>query len=144
MGEEEIRRQVDPNDAASVVDERWLASVVGVFCQQQRADLVVDTDGLFILFRTAGADDVSPRLQALRYVGRVPLLGENERNRWIPEEDIVEVRVSKRPLARLATVKATVHVKTASDHFKIDLMSDTQLHLAATWLPQAVGRKFLS
>jgi zinc protease len=144
MGEGELQCRTDPDDAQSVVDVRWLSSIVGAFFEQQRADVVISTDGLLVLSGKTRAADVEARLHSLQFGGRDGLLAEHPHNRWLPEKDVVEAKLSKRPLAKLATIKATLKVRTASGRIQVDLVNESQVAIVATWLPQLLGARYAS
>jgi hypothetical protein len=143
LGEGELQYLRDSEDAESVADVRWLASLPGAFCRQQRVDLVIDTDGLLVLFGAVPKSELEQRLKVLRSLDRESLLAANPANRWFPEGEIEEVKLARRPLARLNTLKSTLTIRTtAGEVLKIHLVSDRQVELAKESFPEALGPRF--
>lgn len=143
LGDGELQYLRDTNDPDSLVDVRWIASLTGAFYHQQRVDLVIDTDGLLLLFGVVATSALQQRLKDLRSLDREALLSANPANRWFPEGEIEEVKLARRPLARLNTLKSTLTIRTtAGEVLKIHLVSDRQVELAKDSFPQAFGPRF--
>jgi hypothetical protein len=142
-GEGDLQYRRDREDPDSVVDVRWLASLTGAFHRQRRVDLVIDTDGLLLLFGATSKDAVPQRLAELRSLDRQSLLSGNESNRWFPEGEIAEIKLARRPLARLNTLKSTLTIRTTgSEVLKVHLVSERQVELAKDSFPKLLGPRF--
>jgi hypothetical protein len=143
LGEGETQFLRDEADPASVTDIRWLATIPGAACDQLRMDLVVDTDGLFLLFDRALSGGTQERMGALRAEDRESLLAGHSRNRWIPAADIAEIRLSKTRLSRFQAMKATLTIWTdAAEMVKVHLANDRQVELAKDSLQGMLGERF--
>ena len=84
LGEGETLYLQDPADPASTTDVRWLGSLIAARYDGLLVDLVIDTDGLFLLFDEPTSTLHTRRLQARRASSRDELLGADPRNQWVP------------------------------------------------------------
>jgi predicted Zn-dependent peptidase len=145
LGEGETQFLRDHDDPASMTDVRWLATITGAACNQQRMDLVIDTDGIFLLFNRAERDAFQERMGELRYEDRESLLSGSYLNRWIPAKDIAEISLSKTRLSRFQAMKATVTILiSSSEVVKVHLVNDRQVELAKNGLRGMLGERFQS
>ena len=149
VGEDELHYLRDPGDPSSVADVRWLASITRAVYRQQRVNIVVDTDGLMLLFDyddPGKASDTAyhaQRLNELRSLDRESLLAKSARSRWLPATEIEEIRLSRRPLARLNTLKSTLTIRTTSSEvLRVHLVSDNQVKQAKDTIPHMLGDRF--
>jgi hypothetical protein len=134
----------DEKDPHSRTDLRWLASITGAACDQQRVDLVIDTDGFFILFDRTFRSEGRQRFDDLRSMDRQALLSGSRLNRWMPSAQIANVKLSKTRLSRVQAMKATLTVTTVSGEIvKVHLVSDEQVKLAKDALTNLLGDRFL-
>ena len=101
LGEGETQYRRDPNDPETTTDVRWLGSIVGARFRGARVDLVIDTDGFFLLFSPPAEDSAAARLQVLSRSDREALLGADPLNRWVLQSDIELIEMTKKPLARV-------------------------------------------
>jgi len=87
--------------------------------------------------------DGKHRLRDLRSLDWESLLAKDPRSRWIPLTDIEEVKLSRRPLSRLNTLKSTLTIRTTdSETLKVHLVNDHQVSLAKSEIPKALGSRF--
>jgi len=100
LGEGETQYLRDPGDPQSTTDVRWLGSIVGARYRGDGVDVVIDTDGFFLLFSNQTADSIPLRLQYLSHSDRDTLLGADARNRWVPQSDIELVELTMNARAR--------------------------------------------
>jgi hypothetical protein len=143
FGEGDTQYLEDEENPDSVTDVHWLASLSGVACDQHRVDVVIDTDGLFILFDRALKFQGQRRLVELRSMDRQALLAGCDLNRWIPSSEITGVRLSKTRFSRVQAMKATLTITTTSQEVvKVHLASDNQIKTARDALAQLLGSKF--
>jgi zinc protease len=143
LGPGETQRLRDRNDPGSVVDVHWLATIVGAACRQQRVDLVVDTDGLLMLFDRPPKFQSGNRLETLRSEDREELLSTNSHNRWIPASDMTGGALTRTRLSRLNSLKATIVISTnAPEELKVHLVNDKQVDLAKKAFRRLLGPKF--
>ena len=91
-----------PHDPKSTTDVRWLGSIIGARCRGDGVDVVIDTDGFFLLFSEQTSDSAPLRLQFLSQSDRLTLLGADPRNRWVPQSDIELVELTMNTRARSA------------------------------------------
>jgi hypothetical protein len=101
LGEGETYYLEDPSDPDSVTHLRWLATVVGARHRGEHVDLVIDTDGFFLLFDHVERQSLQARFRHLGRSDRDTLLSGDTRNRWVPQEDIALAVLEKRLRARL-------------------------------------------
>ena len=153
MGEGDTQYRTDPKSPDSLADVRWLSTLRGALHGVDRVDLVIDTDGLFLLYRPKGPVLVyRPQgpgqgqlgLQELRSSDREALLGTDARNRWIPEHEIEQIEFVKNPLARINSRKGNLRIATgAAEPIRIDLTSDEQVRMARSHLQALLGSRFV-
>ncbi len=142
MGEGELRHRKDPDDPDSLVDIRWLSSIVGAVVEQRRAALLITTEGILVLSGRTREGEVENRLHYLQMADREALLADHGHNCWIPQQDIVEAKVAKRLLAKVATIKAALRLQTTSGQLRVDLVSERQGALLTRRPPQVLGTRF--
>jgi len=111
LGEGDTQYRRDPNDPQSTTDVRWLGSIVGARYRGAGVDLVIDTDGFFLLFSRQTDDTVAARLQHLRQSDRDTLLGADTRNRWISQSEIELVELTKNVFARMRGARRVLIVR---------------------------------
>jgi hypothetical protein len=142
LGEGQSQYRRDPNDPDSAADIRWLASIVGALKGSHRVDLLVDTQGLYVLYNPSLAP-ASERLKALRSKDRDALLAADAHNRCLPQGEIERARIAKRPLASINSVKATLTIDTKTDgSLRIHLRTDDQVRVVRGGLEQLLGERF--
>jgi hypothetical protein len=120
LGEGVTQYLENPDDPQSAVDVRWLGTVSGARHGGQRVDLVIDTDGVFLLYGRRTDDPFAERTQALHVEDRDALLAEDPRNRWIPVTEIGVVEMILRPWTRIRGVKGTARIRLR-DGTKMDI-----------------------
>jgi hypothetical protein len=111
LGEGETQYLQDPRDPESHVDVRWLASVIGARHRGAPVDLVIDTDGFFLLHSRQTRDSIQFRMRYLAKSDRLTLLSGDERNRWVPQHEIELVELTKRALHRLRGARAVLVIR---------------------------------
>ncbi|HEY6428079.1 MAG TPA: hypothetical protein VIX84_12715, partial [Acidimicrobiales bacterium] len=145
LGEGETQYQHDADDPKSMTDVHWLATITGAASNQQRVDIVIDTDGLFLLFDRANREGLRERMGELRSEDRQKLLAGNHLNRWIPAATVTEAMLSRTRLSRFQAMKATVMIRLeTSESIKVHLASDTHVRLATDGLRGMLGDRFHS
>jgi hypothetical protein len=120
---------------------RWLGSIIGALHNYQPTELVIDTDGVFLLYQSSTT--VQSRLDDLRAADRESLMGSNRRNRWIAETEIeyVELRTSK--LARVRKSKAVLTICTREGAtIALVLRTDGHVNVAREQFPMLLGSRF--
>jgi hypothetical protein len=142
LGEGATQYPRNPNDPESVADVHWLGTIVGALHGVDRVDVVIDTDGLFLLYGRHTPGTIPLRLKELRTSGREELLGSDPRNRWLPQDTIEHAKVTKNPLARVNRVKGTLRIATpARKPIRIDLVRDDQLRIVRDDLRRLLGSR---
>jgi hypothetical protein len=142
LGEGSTHHRENPNNPDSVVDNRWLASIVGAVQGNHRIDLLLDTQGLYVLQHPQGCK-VAQRLKELSTSDRARLLAEDSRNTRLPLDDIELARLGKRPLVSINTLKATLVVQARDgSSFKVHLRTDKQVETLRGALAKALGERF--
>jgi hypothetical protein len=140
MGEGITQYQQDTDDAESTVDIRWIASIVGARYGSDRVDIVIDTDGIFLLDSRQTPSSLANRMKELCSANRAELLAGDSRNRWIPEPEIdyVKLRRSRWPTAGKAkgTLILGLH---DGQRFTIHLVTEQQFATARNELPNVLG-----
>jgi hypothetical protein len=128
----------DPEDPESAADVRWLGSVIGVVHDGLRCDLVIDTDGFFLLY--SGQLVATPaRLAVLRTSGREELLKADARNEWLPQTDIEAFSIAERRFGGFRRVKAVLTIRTTDGRaFEIELITDRHVEIVRNELPKIV------
>jgi hypothetical protein len=140
LGEGTLQYLRDPDDPSSTADVRWLGTLTGVRLGGVRVNVVVDTDGMFLLFseQTDGF---------MRSMERHELLGLHPGNTWIPIVDIERATYAKQSFARPSfyRVKGTLTVFLRGGH-KVDLklVSDEQVDVARRTFHLLLGPLFES
>ncbi len=133
----------DPDFGGSETDVRWLASLVGASDSRERMDVVIDSDGVFLLFGGHGWDDRPRRHEVMRASDRETLLAVDRRNRWIAESQIEMVKLRKRPLAWLGLYKGSVTMRLRNgEKVGFYLTTDQQFNIAAKHFPRLLGARF--
>jgi hypothetical protein len=107
---------------------RWLGSIVGAVYRSAGVDLVIDTDGFFLLFSRVTKASVDARLAYLSKSDRLTLLGSDPRNRWVPVRDIELVELRKSARARLRGARRVLFVKLR-DGTVLDINLPLQEHV---------------
>jgi hypothetical protein len=145
LGEGETQYQRDENDPKSKTHVRWLATITGAASNQQRVDVVIDTDGLFLLFDRAFGEGRRERMEELCSEDRQTLLAGNRLNRWIPATTVTEAVLSRTRLSRFQAMKATVTIQLeTSESVKVHLVDDKQVQLARDGLRGMLGDRLRS
>jgi hypothetical protein len=143
LGEGETQYRRDPDDPQSTADVRWLGSVVGAKYRGARVDLVIDTDGFFLLFSRQTDDTVATRLHFLRQSDRLTLLGSDPRNRWISQSEIRLVELTKNVRARLRGARRVLLVKLHdATSLDIELVDDHQVEIVTNEFGRMLGPFF--
>ena len=143
LGEGETQYLRDPDDPETTADVRWLGSIAGARFSGAPVDLVIDTDGFFLLFSRHTEDTTEARLQALRRSDREALLGSDPRNRWVVQSDIELIEMTKKPLARLRGAHRVLMIRLHDGTtLSIDLTTPQQVELATNGLVQMFGPFF--
>src|SRR4051812_7914611 len=135
LGEAETQYLRDPTDPESSTDVRWLGSVVGARHRGDGVDVVIDTDGFFLLFSNQTKESIPLRLQYLSQTDRETLLGADPRNRWIPQNDIELVELTMNARARLRGARRVLLVKLRDG-------SSLDIHLVTTEHVDIVSHQF--
>jgi hypothetical protein len=128
LGEGDTQYLRDPDDPESATDVRWLGSIVGAVYRSAGVDLVIDTDGFFLLFSRVTKASVDARLAYLSKSDRLTLLGSDPRNRWVPVRDIELVELRKSARARLRGARRVLFVKLR-DGTVLDINLPLQEHV---------------
>jgi hypothetical protein len=135
------RTHFEDSERGGTTHVRWLGSIVGALHNYQPTELVIDTDGVFLLYRNPTMQQSS--LQDLRTADRESLMGSNRRNRWIAEDEIeyVELRTSK--LARVRKSKAVLTICTREGAtIALTLRTDGHVKVAREQFPMLLGSRF--
>jgi len=129
-------------------DIRWLATIVGAratWKSDERASLVIDTDGLFVLHGTHRGDDQARHRREVRQADRDTLVRIDRRNRWIPQNEISRVHLKRRPWTRAGMMSWTLTIETVNGtRERLFLLTDDQVQMARNHLPQALGARFVT
>jgi len=143
LGEGETQYLRDPNDPETAADVRWLGSIVGARFRGAPVDLVIDTDGFFLLFSRQAEDSTEARLQVLRRSDREALLGSDPRNRWVVQNDIERIELTKKPLARLRGARRVLMIVLRdSTTLSIELTSPQQVEIVTKEFGRMLGPLF--
>jgi hypothetical protein len=125
-------------------DVRWLGSIVGALDGREGADVVIDADGVFVLYGVHAAADMSRILRELRTADRTTLLASDRRNRWIPEHEIEVIKLRRRIMGRVSDFKAALTIRTVTGHkFGFLLKRDDQIQTARDQFPRLLGSRFV-
>jgi len=135
LGEGETQYLRDPADPESTTDVRWLGSIVGARYRGDGVDVVIDTDGFFLLFSNQTKESTPLRLQFLSQSDRGTLLGADSRNRWVPQSDIELVELTMNARARLRGARRVLLVKLRDG-------SSLDIHLVTTQHVEIVSHQF--
>jgi hypothetical protein len=138
LGEGTLHYLRDPDDPSSKADVRWLGTITGLRLDRDRVDVVVDTDGIFVLYseQTAGF---------MRSMERAELLRLHPRNTWVSRADIQRAVYTKQSFARssFSRVKGTLTVVLlGGPTFDLKLFSDDQVDLARRTFELFLGPEF--
>jgi hypothetical protein len=143
LGEGDTQYLRDPNDPQSTTDVRWLGSIVGARYRGAGVDLVIDTDGFFLLFSRQTDDSLATRLQHLRQSDRITLLGADARNRWISQSEIELVELTKNVRARLRGARRVLLVKLRDGTtLDIELRNDQHIEIVTNEYRRMLGPFF--
>jgi hypothetical protein len=143
MGEGITQYQEDIDDAESITDIRWIAAIVGARYGSDRVDIVIDTDGIFLLYSRQTTSSLPNRMKELRSANRAELLAGDPRNRWISEPQIDYVKLRKSRLPAVGKVKGTLILGLhEGQQFTIQLVREQQLATARSTLPMVLGPRF--
>jgi hypothetical protein len=145
VGEGETQ-YVDPALDDAPVDVRWLGTIAGARGygrQQDRLSLVIDTDGVFVLYGAKGGLDMRSHLQEVRSADRDTLLKIDRRNRWISQSDIAAVELRRRPWTRVGMLTWSLTIRMVDGtKLAIFLTSDDHVDVARTQFPRLLGSRF--
>ena len=144
MGDGDTQYLRDPDDPDSITDVRWLGSLVGALQGNQLVDLVIDTDGLFVLYSHQSNEALDARLSHLGRSDRETLLAEGVGNRWISRSEIelVELRKSRR-WARAWGVHRVLGIRLHDGStITVQLTSDDQVRIAGNQFRRLMGPYF--
>ena len=92
-----------PNTDGGRVDVHWLGTIAGALWKGRQHDhlsLVIDTDGVFVLHGAHAGAHMHRHLEDARSADHDTLLASDPRNRWIPQTQIAEVELRRRPWTR--------------------------------------------
>ena len=143
LGEGETQYRGDPNNPETTTDVRWLGSIVGARFRGAQVDLVIDTDGFFLLFSRPAEDSTAARLQVLRRSDREALLGSDPRNRWVVQSDIELIEMTKKPLARFRGACRVLLIRLRDGTtLSIELTSPQQVEIVTDGFGQMLGPLF--
>ena len=143
LGEGETQYRGDPNNPETTTDVRWLGSIVGARFRGAQVDLVIDTDGFFLLFSRPAEDSTAARLQVLRRSDREALLGSDPRNRWVVQSDIELIEMTKKPLARFRGARRVLLIRLRDGTtLSIELTSPQQVEIVTDGFGQMLGPLF--
>jgi hypothetical protein len=144
LGEGETQYRRDPDDPQSTADVRWLGSIVGARYRGAGVDIVIDTDGFFLLFSREAAT-LQERLQQLSRSDRLTLLGTDPRNRWVTQSDIELVELTKNARARLRGARRVLLVKLRDGtSLDIELVTAEQIEIVTVQFRRMLGPFFQS
>ena len=138
--------QADTDDETTVAEVHWLGTIVGALHrrgrERDRVDLVIDTDGIFMLHGVTTQDSLSQHHQQLRTADRHSLLARDLRNRWVEEAAIERVQLSTKAFDRFKGLKATLTVDVKDEaSLIVDLRTDKQLEVSRLF-EDIVGQRF--
>ncbi len=106
-------------------------------------DLVIDTDGFFLLFSRQAEDSTEARLQVLRRSDREALLGSDPRNRWVVQSDIERIELTKKPLARLrGACRVLMILLRDGTTLSVELTSPQQVEIVTNEFGRMLGPMF--
>ena len=143
LGEGETLYLQDPADPSSSSDVRWLGSLIAARYDGLLVDLVIDTDGLFLLFDEPSSTLHTQRLRARRASSRDELLGADPRNQWVPARDIEHAIVTVTPFAWRRT-KGTLRIITHNATvFDIKLVKSDHVQIVHDQFPKVLGSRFV-
>jgi hypothetical protein len=143
VGEGITQYKADTDDPESATDIRWIACIIGALYGSNRADIVIDTDGIFLLYSRQTQSSLPNRIKELRSADRAELLAGDPGNRWIPEPEIDHVKLRKSRLTAVGKVKGTLTLGLHDgQRFTIHLVSEQQLAIARNGLPKVLGSRF--
>jgi zinc protease len=143
LGEGETQYLRDPDDPQSTTDVRWLGSIVGARYRGDGVDVVIDTDGFFLLFSKQTADSIPLRLQYLGRSDRDTLLSADPRNRWVPQGDIELVELTMNARARLRGARRVLLVKLRDGtSLDIHLVNSEHVMIASNQFRRMLGPFF--
>jgi hypothetical protein len=147
LGEGSTEYRRDQADPESVVQVRWLASLVGVRHRGDLVDIALMTDGLLVL-HGRGTASTQERLKDMRSVPRDELVKKATSHEWWPLDTIGSVTLGKPSFLRLGKAKASVAVlrivDTDSRPFLFDLLIHDQVKSVQNEFPRALGATFVS
>jgi hypothetical protein len=116
---------------------------VGARYRGAGVDIVIDTDGFFLLFSRPSTATAQERLQQLRHSDRLTLLGTDPRNRWISHSDIELVELTKNVRARLRGARRVLFVKLGDGTtLDIELVSEQQVEIVTNEFRKMLGPFF--
>jgi hypothetical protein len=131
----------DGDDPASVVEVRWLASVIGARHQGAPLDMLVRTDGLALLYGAVPRRDIDARLAELRSSDRDALLAKNQANRWVPRDSIRRGAL-KQPGRWRPNTGASLVVETDTGDLIIALVDANQVQIVRDAMPKMLAGRF--
>ena len=117
---------------------------MGALQGNQLVDLVIDTDGLFVLYSHQSNEALDARLRHLGRSDRETLLAEGIGNRWIARSEIelVELRKSRR-WARAWGVHRVLSIRLHDGStITVQLTSDDQVRIAGNQFRRLMGPYF--
>jgi hypothetical protein len=136
----------DPDADGSPVDVRWLGTIAGARWnsrQQDHLSLVIDADGVFVLYGANGGLDMGRHLQEVRSADRDTLLAIDRRNRWIPQYEIAIVELRRKPWTRIGMLTWSLTIRMVdATKLAIFLTTDAQVDVARTQFPRLLGARF--
>jgi predicted Zn-dependent peptidase len=143
LGEGDTHYLRDENDPKSSTDVRWLGTVVGARYRGAGVDLVIDTDGFFLLFSRQTDATVPERLAHLRVSDRLTLLGTDPRNRWIAYGQIEQVELTKNVRARLRGARRILLVQLRDGtSLDVELQTTDQVEIVSRQFTTMLGPIF--
>ena len=137
---------VDPSLDDSPVDVRWLGTIAGARWngrQQDLLSLVIDTDGVFVLYGAKGGLDMRSHLREVRVADRDTLLKIDRRNQWIAEYDIVVVELRRKPWTRIGMRTWSLTIRMVDGTSSRSSSRPTSRSVSRrTQLPRLLGARF--
>ncbi|HET9060018.1 MAG TPA: hypothetical protein VFN61_08865, partial [Acidimicrobiales bacterium] len=129
-------------DPERMVQRRWLGSLVGVYYQGRRTDLVLRTDGLFVVPNVAGAV-LAERLKYLSAAERDALLSSPEGALWWPCDQVLDVTLQRPPLLKKHKRTGVLEVRGADNAVHaVEIVSEVQATSVKNTFPLLFGNLF--
>jgi hypothetical protein len=137
-----MRAEVSPPSTGDEHDVRWLGSIVGALDRRRVVDLVVDTDGVFVLYPPEPHQRPKDRVDALSKLDREGLLAIGPGSFWIAEAEIESVTIRRKPVTFTNWPKATLTIAAREGRdYKFSLMSSNHVDIAQRQFANMVGAR---